>query len=120
MAKPKTPPAGGEPPVIPPTPGAVLTPSVHGAGPVAEPGSEPPAPRAGPPDRDADGRPGGSDPLHPCAVLLAPHAGLAGGLIVCGPRAAIAALVDASAARMATPTDLAIAGGIAHPLPTET
>lgn len=84
------------------------------------PGSEPGSdvtPPVLPPDNNGDGQPGGSDALEPYAVLLEPHAGIDAGKIVYGPAAAVAALVDASAARMATPDDLAIAGVHVHALP---
>lgn len=77
------------------------------------------APRATPPDNNGDGQPGGSDALPPYAVLLAPHAGVRAGAVVHGPRAAITALVDASAARMATAADIAIAGVHVHALPAQ-
>lgn len=109
MAKRPTTPGGPNPPVIPPSPAAVLLAS--GESP-PEPGSDaaPDPDPAGPPDLNGDGDPGGSDALEPFAVLLAPHGRHRGGSVVYGPRETITALIDASAARMATPTDIAIAG----------
>lgn len=129
MAKPKTQRARATP-VIPVASGADPNPVGHphvtgpepgsAAGPASAPLAQVLAAQAAPLDRDGDGRPGGSDALHPYAVLLAPHGGISAGAVVHGPRPAIAALVDASAARMATLTDLDIAGVHVHALPCST